>query len=463
MTTAAPPTSDSIDVTLALPRPIPVQLLLLAGPIIASMISRTVMSFVDFAMVSQLGTDAQAAILPAGMLLFCGVSFGMGLVQAVNTLASQCYGRRELRECSAYMWQGVYLSVAFGLAVLAFWPVMPAIFAWFDHPAELQAMEVAYAQIGLLHIGPAIAGVAIGGFFNGIHRPRVNLVATVVANVFNVVGNYALIFGHFGFPAMGIAGAAWTTVIASILHVVILFAWLLLPGYRGPYAVWSMWRPSWSRLARLTRVGTPMGVQFTTDIIGWTFFANVLVGMFGTVHLAANNVSWKFLEISFMPAVGLGAALTAAVGKCLGRGDSAQARRFVGWCLGMMMLYMGSIGLAMLIGRGHLIALLSDDPDVIRVGGYLLIFCAVFQVFDAMNITFMSALRGAGDTLWTAVVNGLLVVLLLVGLAWVMTVFRPAWGSVGPWLAATLYIIILAIAQWLRYRWGPWDRMNLFA
>jgi MATE family multidrug resistance protein len=440
-----------------------VQLLLLAGPIIASMISRTVMSFVDFVMVSQLGTEAQAAILPAGMILFCGVSFGMGLVQAVNTLAAQCFGRRELPECAAYTWQGLYLSLLFGVAVLGLWPAMPLVFSWFGHPHELQMMEVTYAQIGLLHIGPAIAAVAISGFFNGIHRPSVNFVATILANLFNFVANYALIFGNLGFPAMGIAGAAWATVAASVFNVLILFGWLFLPAYRQPYAMWAMRRLSWNRLMRLVRVGTPMGVQFTTDIIGWSIFINVLVGMFGTVHLAANNVAWKLLEVSFMPALGLGAALTAAVGKCLGRRDPAQARRFVAWCMGILIAYMGTIGLVMLIGRGHLIALLSDDPEVIRIGGYLLIFCAIFQIFDAMNITFMCALRGAGDTRWTAIANMVLVVSLLLALGWGMAVLWPAAGSLGPWAGATLYIIVLAGAHWIRYRRGPWDRMDLFA
>ncbi len=455
-------TIDTTAVALPTRRAVPVQLLLLAGPMIASMVSRTVMSFVDFAMVSQLGTDAQAAMMPAGIILFCAVSFGMGLVQAVNTLVAQCFGRGELHECAAYTWQGVYVSAAFGVLVLVLWPILPVVFHWIDHPPAVRDMEITYAQIGLLHIGPAIGAVAVSGFFNGIHRPTVGFIATVVANVFNALANYVLIFGNFGFPALGVAGAAWATVAASFLNFAILGAWMFLPGYRHDFGVWRMRRFSEPRLLRLGRVGLPMGVQFSTDIVGWAIFTNLLVGMFGTAHLAANNIAFKFMELSFMPAVGMGAALTSAVGKCLGESRPGQARRFVHWCLGMLMLYMGTIGLALFVFRHGFVGLLSDDPDVIAVGAGILICAAIFQVSDAMNITYMSALRGAGDTQWIALVNVLLVGAVLLGLSWVLALVRPQWGSLGPWVGATAYIIILAVTQWGRYRWGPWERLELF-
>lgn len=442
---------------------IPVQLLVLAGPMIASMISRTAMSFVDFAMVSQLGTEAQAAVMPAGILLFCGVSFGMGSVQAVNTLVAQCFGRGEQRECAAFTWQGIYVSIAFGVAVLGLWPILPVVFHWIDHPPAVTAMEITYAQIGLLHIGPAIGAVAISGFFNGIHRPAVGFAATIIANLFNALANYALIFGHFGFPAMGIAGAAWATVAASFVNFAILGGWMFLPSYRHLYGVWAMRHFSWPRMGRLGRVGLPMGAQFTTDIIGWAIFTNLLVGMFGTVHLAANNIAFKFIELSFMPALGMGAALTSAVGKCIGSGRPDEARRFVRWCLAMLMVYMGGIGVAMVVFRHGFVGLLSDDPQVIHVAGGILILAAVFQISDAMNITYMSALRGAGDTHWIAAVNVALVMLVLLGASWVLALARPQWGSLGPWIGATAYIVLLAFAQWGRYRWGPWERLRLFA
>ena len=141
-------------------RLLPVYLLFLSGPIIASMISRTVMSFVDFVMVSKLGTDAQAAIIPAGLVVFAFVAFGLGTMGAVNTYVAQSLGRGRHEDCSAYAWQGVYISAAVALVALALWGTIAPFFAWVGHDPAVKDMEVIYAQIGVFGVRPEIAAVA---------------------------------------------------------------------------------------------------------------------------------------------------------------------------------------------------------------------------------------------------------------------------------------------------------------
>jgi len=320
---------------------------------------------------------------------------------------------------------------------------------------------VLYFQINVLGVGPTLIAVAANNFFTGIHRPGVSLVATVIANVFNIIANYALIFGHFGFPQLGVAGAAWGTVAASIVNAVLLVVWMMRPTYVATYRVFESWQPSGKRLLGLLKVGTPMGFQFFVDVGMWAVFTAAIVGAFGTVHLAANNIAFRFIELSFMPAVGIGIALTAAVGKAIGRGRLDLAKRTVRAAFGLCVGYMGAVGLGMLLFRHHLIDLLSDDPEVIRWGGYILICCAIFQVFDAMYITFSHALQGAGDTFWPMIVGTLYVVLIFLGGAIAAMYFVPQWGSVGPWIAATVYVIALGLTLAMRYRFGPWASMEL--
>ncbi len=144
--------------------------------------------------------------------------------------------------------------------------------------------------------------------------------------------------------------------------------------------------------------GLPAGVQFTIDIVAFTIFTLLLVGRFGTAQLAAHNLVFKFLEISFMPTVGLGTAVTAAVGKAIGQGRPDLARTIVRWATLFAILYMGTIGLGYVVFNHRLPGLLSDDPEVIRWAGRLLWLCAVFQVFDGLGIVQVYALRGAGTT-----------------------------------------------------------------
>ena len=440
---------------------VPAELLRLAAPIIAAMISRTLMSFVDFVMVSQLGTEAQAAIMPAGILLFCVISFGMGTLSVLSSFVSQSFGRGRLADCSAYAWQGVHLSLLIGVLVLPTWWLMPGLFAWVGHEPAVRAMEVTYVQIGLLGVAPTVAAVALTDFFNGLHKPMVGFWAALVSNVFNAVANYALIFGKLGFPAMGMAGAAWGTAVAATLQAALMLAWMLRPAMAQRFDSRRTWRPRWSLMRRIIRFGLPAGAQFTIDIFAFTIFTLLLVGRFGAAQLAAHNLVFKFLEVSFMPTVGLGAAVQASVGKAIGMQQPEMARTVVRWATLFAVGYMGLIGAGYVLFNHALPGLLTDDPDVMLWAGRLLLLCAVFQMFDGLGIVYTSALRGAGDNVWPAVVSSVYVAVLLIGGGYMMVYVVPAAQSMGPWLAGTLYIIVTGVTMWARFASGVWRRIDL--
>ena len=440
---------------------VPANLLRLAGPVIATMISRTVMSFVDFVMVSQLGTEAQAAIMPAGILLFTVTSLGMGMLTMVNTFVAQSLGRGRPADCSAYAWQGLYLSWAIGLLTLPFWFFVPAVFTWVGHEPAVRELEIVYVQIGVLGLAPMLGGMALANFFNGIHRPMVGFWAALISNLFNVAANYTLIFGHFGLPAMGIAGAAWATLLAGCLQMTVLLVWMLRPHCHRLYQSRQMWRPSLSRLRDIIWYGLPVGLHFCVDIGAWTIFTLFLVGQFGTEQLAANNIVFKLLELSFMPTVGLGVALTAAVGKAIGQKRRDLARLTVRWAMLFAVGYMGLVAVGYLTLRHPMIGLFTDDQAVTGWAAKLLIFCAIFQIFDALGITYGSALRGAGDSYWPAIAGTAYAVVIFLGGGYLLARVAPQWNCLGPWAAATVYISILGATLWLRFQFGPWERIEM--
>ena len=442
-------------------RHIALGLLVLAAPIIATNLSRTVMSFVDFVMVSQLGTSAQAAVVPASIVLWCLIAFGMGLVSVVNTVVSQSLGRGRHADCGAYGWQGVYISVAIGVAILPFWWLVGPLFDLAGHGSQIISLEVTYTQIGLLGLAPTIAALALSNFFIGVHRTTVGFVTALISNVFNIVANYALIFGHWGFPQLGMAGAAWGTVAATVLHALLLLAWFVMPYYGRTFHTWRTWRPHRNFVVDICRIGLPPGVQFTGDISAWAVFLLFFVGRFGETHLAATNICFKLLDVSLMPALGIGLALTAVVGKSIGQNRLDLARSYVRWGLLFNVSYMGLMGMVIVVLRHPLASLFSDDPQVIRWAGPMMIMCAIFQFGDALNITYGHCLRGAGDTLWPAVVWLLSSVVLLIGGSLIMINTLPQLASLGPWIAGTVHISVMSLVMCARYRWGPWQRMQL--
>jgi MATE family multidrug resistance protein len=446
---------------------VPASLLVLAAPIIGSMISRTLMSFADFYMVSYLGVEAQAAIMPAGLLLFCVLGFGMGALSAVNTYVSQCLGREDRYGCAAYAWQGVYLSLLLGLLALPSLPVVGMFFEWVGHEKRVAEMETVYVQIGLLGLAPAMAAMALGNFAQGIHRPAIGLWAMVAANLFNVLANFALIFGMWGFPRLGIAGAAIATQVSGLLQALILLAWMLQPSLAAAYHTRRAWRLDLPRLRSLIWIGTPAGIQFVVDIVSFTIFTLFLIGRFGTVQLAANNITFKLLELSFMPVFGLGAALTVAVGHAIGMGRPDHARLLTRWCFAFAVAWMGTAGLSFVLFGHEFAGLMVHDEATSEAvtdwAALLLLFCAVFQVFDAMTITHLSALRGAGDNHWPAIAAAGLAAVVLLGGGFFLASWRPQWGAAGPWLAATIYACIYGVVMWSRWTFGPWERIDVFS
>ena len=464
MTVASPIT---ITPTLAERKRVPIDLLVLAFPIIAVWISRSVMSFTDFAVVSQLeghlGTLAQAAITPATFFLFCFIGFGMGATTAVNTFVAQNFGAGRKTDAAAFGWQGIYLSLILGVAFLPVYFLCVPFFTWVGHEPDVLAMEIVFTQIGVLGFAPSIAIFSLSAFFNGIHRPAIALVAGVAAMVFNALACYALVFGHFGFPAMGVAGSAWATLAGTLLQCAILVGWMLRPSMQREFHTLEKWRFNRKQFLSLLRVGLPAGVHFLGDILTWSLFCIVLVGSFGTAQLAASNLALRLLELSFMPAVGLGMALSSAVGKSIGEGRHDLAGLNVRWAAAIMLTYMTTVGLALFLTRDRLPLFFTEDPEVLKWTARVLICAAIYQIFDALYITYTSALRGAGDTAVPAVAGivSSLVVLLAGGYA--IAHYMPHWGIIGPWIAGALNVVVLGLYFLFRYRSGKWEKIDLMS
>jgi MATE family multidrug resistance protein len=442
------------------------ELLILAAPMILMMITRMAMGFIDFVMVSQLGTEAQAAIGPASIFVFILASLGMGVAQAVQTFVSQADGRGEPHLAGSYAWQSLYVALLTGLvaapAALTAHVWFPPIAALGKHSAAVTALEIEYIQWSMWLIFPATFSAGLQGFFNGIQRPRYALYAVFASIGANVLGNWLLIFGNLGFPAMGIKGAAIATVIGWAVRAAVMLWALCLPEFDDKYRTRHSRRLEWGRLSGMFRIGGPTAVQWLIDIGAWSIFVAITMPLFGTAAQAAANVAQQYMSLAFMPAIGLGMALTSQVGFAIGEGRLDKAEQRVRVAMALTGIYMGVLGLAMFATRGWLMGLMSADPEVIRVGGFVLIWAAIFQVFDAMGITYMSALRGAGDTRWPAIFIGLTSWVFQVVGAYAVARLLPQWSLNGPWLMCTLYIIIVGVALLYRWQRGHWRDIRLF-
>ncbi|MBN2562180.1 MAG: MATE family efflux transporter [Phycisphaerae bacterium] len=438
------------------------RLLTLAAPMIGTMVSRMAMGFVDFILVSMLGTEATAAISPSTICVFSVLCLGMGAVMSIQTFSAQALGRRRHRDAAAYAWHGFYVAAVFGAISLPVILLVKPFWALVGHAPGVQALENAYCETAFWCMGFTVLCASLEGFFNGVQKPSVALVAALVALVVNALGSYCLIFGKLGFPALGIRGAAIATVAAWGIRAAMLVTVFLSREFHLGFRTRHTWRFDADKLKGIFRIGGPIAIQWVLDIGAWFVFLTLLVSQFGTTSMAAANIGLQYMHASFMPAIGLGIGVCSLVGHAIGeRRPNLAAQRAR---LGMVItgLYMGAIGLLFLFARRPLMGLLSNDPEVIHLGAGVLIWAAIFQVFDAAQITYVNALRGAGDTRWPAlVVAGHCWIVFILGGYLVARIF-PHWGLHGPWMMCTLYIILLGLALWRRFDRGAWRKIDLF-
>jgi len=394
-------------------------MLRLAGPMIVTTITFTIMQFIDRLMVSRLGTEALAAILPAGFLSFLPASFVIGVFASVSTFVSQSLGREEKGGCSSYCW----MLLANGVGVLA----------W-----------------------------SSSEFFMGIHRPIITMYAALCGQVVNVAANYVLIFGKFGFPRLGIAGAGWGTLIGIAVIAALRMVMFLSGRINSTFESRRTTRIDFGRMGGLLKVGLPAGFELMLNVAFWGVVLFGLVGRFGKEALAATSAVLSCTHVSIMPVVGMKIALSAAVGKSIGKGRKDIAVKQTGVCLRVALVYMGLVGLCFFVFRDFLMALWSSDDRVIDVGADILICAAIYQVFHAARTIYSGSLRGAGDTMWLAIASALGAVLVL-GLGGVLIVeFLPGLGSLGPWIAATMSIVAVGLANRWRFKSNRWMEIDLF-
>lgn len=447
-------------------------LLALALPMIGITVSRMLMGFIDFAMVSQLGTAAQAAISPSTILLFVLACAGMGIAQAVQTFVSQAEGRGEPERGGAYVWQTVYMALAatvLSAPIAIATPVwFPILGRWGDHPPAVQEMEIAFLRYALWSIGPMTACAGLESFYNGIRRPRIGLAAVISSLVTIAAANYVLIFGKLGFPAMGISGSGLATLLAWSVRLAVLALPLLSAELDQRYRTRGSFAIDPGKMREMLHVGGPISVQWLVDIGAWFVFLELIMPPYGEVAMAGANLAIQYMHLSFMPALGIGMALTTQVGNAIGalRPDEADLRVRV--ARGVIYAYMALMAVLFAVAGRPLAGLLCFEQDaearhaVLEAARIMLLWVAAFQVFDAMCIVYSFAFRGAGDTRVPAVMFGVCCWGIFVAGGYATVMFRPAWGYSGPWAMCTLYIVVLGLL--LRWRWqsGRWRRIQLF-
>ncbi len=447
-------------------------LLWLALPMVGMTLSRMLMGFIDFVMVSTLDTASQAAIYPCTLLLFTIACVGMGMAQGVQTFVSQAEGRGESHRAGAYLAQTLVIAAAA--------TVVSAPLAWLcpnwvallghagGHPADVQPMEVRFLTYALWSIGPMTASAGLESFYNGIKRPMIAFYAVLASLVTIALGNYALIFGHWGFPAMGIAGSGLATLLAWCVRLAVLLLPLASRSLDERYHTRHGFRLGGRQLLDILRFGSPISFQWLVDIGAWLVFVQLMMPPNGKVAMAAAGIAIQFMHLSFMPALGIGIALTTQVGNEVGAGRPEEAVLRVRVARRVICGFMGLMALLFALAGGPLASLLCYEQnaavhsEVVSTAAAMMLWVALFQVSDALCIVYSFALRGAGDTRGPAVLFAACCWGIFVAGGCLLMWRAPQLGYHGPWAMCAAYIIILGVLLLRRFNSRAWEKIRLF-
>ncbi len=444
----------------------------LAAPTVATMVSYTAMQFTDAYMVSLI-TPPDPVNLAAqgngGMWAFTPCAVALGLVGVVNTYVSQNLGAGKPECGPAYAWNAIWVGLAMWLGVVLpmAW-ALPWVFSHLGHEPRLVELETAYGRVLMYGLVLTLTTRAMAQFFYGLHKPRVVFIAAVVGNITNLGLNWVFIYGHLGLPRMGVSGSALATVIATGVELSMPLTLFLSAAYHRQYGTRTAWRPSLAHLKDIVRIGWPQAMMFGNEIVCWAIFMTAYAARFGPAQNSASWMALRYMHLSFMPAVGISYACTAMVGRALGanRPDLATARAKQGVMLAMA--YMGTCALAFVLFRHAMIGLFVPDETpvaereaIIAIGSRIMIVAAIFQLFDGLGITLIGVLRGAGDTVWPGVLTVVLAWTCLVAGGWVIVESWPEGGALGPWISAGAYIILLGLGLYYRFSSGKWKQVHL--
>jgi multidrug resistance protein, MATE family len=425
------------------------ELLGLAAPIVAVWLGIMFMGVVDSIMAGRYSAVALASVAIGNFYFFSVFVLAGGILFALDPIIAQAVGAGDRETITLGLERGVILSVLLAVAAIPLMLLGGPLFRLLRQPAEVIPGATLYVTVVGMSMLPLLVFTAIRQTLQAMEVVAPIVIATVIANVVNAILNWTLIFGNLGFPAMGIRGAAIATTASRVVLAValLLLAWSRLRPYMR---TWTGATLEWRPLAKMMRIGIPIGIQQELEVLAFSFML-LMVGWLGTTAVAGHQVAINLASMTFMVPLGIGAATAVVVGQRVGAHDEPAARRAAGAGLVCGAGFMAVAAVFMLTLPGLFARLYTGDPDVLALAVALIPIAGVFQVFDGVQVTALGALRGIADTR-----TPMLIALLgywMLGMpfgAWLA--FSVGMGARGVWWGAVVGLASVALMLLWRVR-----------
>jgi multidrug resistance protein, MATE family len=429
--------------------------MVLGLPLIGSSLAQMALHVTDTVMVGWYGVVPLAAVVLGASAFFIVYVVGSGFAKAVMPMVAAALGRQDETRVRRDTRMGMWLSIAYGIMVYPIFWWSGSILLSLGQAPDVAAIAQDYMRIAGFGMVPALVVTVLQSYLSALHRTQVVLWVTLASVGLNILINWVLIFGNWGFPELGARGAAVATISTQALTLVCLCLYAgLLPELKRFHLFQRFWRPDWHALRQVFDLGMPIGLTGLAE--GGLFQASALMmGWIGTVELAAHGIALEVAALTFMLHVGLSSAATIRIARFDGQGNriAVQQAAKVGVVLSLVVA-LGSIVLFLSLPE-PIVGLFLDmshpeSPEILAYGATLLAVAALFQLADGLQVMALGLLRGVQDS---RVPMGLAAVsywIIGIPTSYVLA-FPLGYGGVGLWLGLVVGLFCAAASLLWRF------------
>jgi len=429
----------------------------IALPMVVSQGTFAVMIFTDRYFMSQIDPIHMAAALGGGVACFFSFCFFSGLFSYSNAMSAQYLGSGEYKKCAKVVTQG-FIMVVLSIPLLILITVaVSSLFGAMGHDPTLIDLEQRYYKLLMLGVVITLAKVCVSSYFAGIARTKVVMICDVCGLILNIPLCYAMVFGRFGFPEMGIEGAALSTIISTLFAFILFMMFYLAKEHREKFHVLESFHFDKGIFKRFLRLGAPSGVEIFLNVAAFNLFLLMFQG-YGIAEAASAAIVFNWDILSFVPMIGINIGIISLIGRFVGARDLEHANAVMTAGFILALSYSAVLALIFITFRFPLVEVFAppqgDFSDIREMAGYMMVGLSCYAMADALILVSGGVLRGAGDTAWLMKVSTFLHWAMLVAQYFVIRVFE--FGPKVSWVVFCLLIVSIAVVLMYRLRQGHW-------
>ena len=425
------------------------------------MLGHTFVAFADNVMVGQLGTAELAAVSLGNSFVFIAMSLGIGFSTAITPLVAEADSANNISQGKNAFKHGLMLCTLLSVLLFLIILLLKPLMYYMDQPKEVVELAIPYLNYVALSLIPLIIFQALKQFSDGLSNTKYPMYATILANVINIVLNYLLIFGSFGFPKLGIVGAAIGTLFSRIIMV--YFLWMIFKSkdkFRPYITNFNFKKIEQKISAKLFNLGFPSALQMFFEV-GIFTAAIWLSGVLGKNPQAANQIALNLSSMTFMVGIGLSVAAMVRVGNQKGLNDFISLRRIAFSIFFLTFIIEIIFASFFLIFRdwlptlyidGDTLVNINDNKEVVLIASKLLLVAAFFQIFDGLQVAILGALRGLQDVKIPAFITFVSYWIVGFPVSYYLGLYTSL-ESIGIWIGLFTGLFVASILLYIRFNY----------